>query len=447
MLSAFASSLCVVACCVARAWWRHAGGVAFTRAASGGCLVVLLASPPPVFCAGFCFPACRVCGCCAPSPPPAGCGVLRCALSCVVSCSAVVRGVFRVLPGVVWFACARLGSCTVLFGAVLCWVLSCAAAFSAGFCFCVVPCLSVVIRVVYVSLLCLCGAVLVCLRRCRLCGALLPLLSWLVCCCLLCLRVCCWAWLSSIVSWWVLVAPGAVFRWCAVLCPWVVCCPVLLRVVPPGVVLLCVMLFCFALFGAVARCVVSSGAVRRLGVLCLSALCFVLSSRAVCVLLWCVAAWCCTLLCFVPCASWGVLLFVRCPLRPVRCFCAALPSLGALLPCAVPRGAVVPFGAVVSCLATLFGLLPMFFWFQLLQNRNARPRNDVAGNNKMGTFPNYTACAFPLMRRYCMAGHTGPAGMSNFHSMVTAGLTAQQQGSRFATAYRSWDKQEKCGTN
>ena len=37
----------------------------------------------------------------------------------------------------------------------------------------------------------------------------------------------------------------------------------------------------------------------------------------------------------------------------------------------------------------------------------------------MGTFPNYTACAFPLMRRYCMAGHTGPAGMSNFHTLVT----------------------------
>ena len=65
----------------------------------------------------------------------------------------------------------------------------------------------------------------------------------------------------------------------------------------------------------------------------------------------------------------------------------------------------------------------------------------------MGRFPNYTACAFPLMRRCCMAGHTGPAGICSFHTVVTAGLTAQRQGSRFATGYRSWDKQEKCGTN
>ena len=38
---------------------------------------------------------------------------------------------------------------------------------------------------------------------------------------------------------------------------------------------------------------------------------------------------------------------------------------------------------------------------------------------------NYTACAFPLMRRYCMGAHTGPAGNSSFHTVVTAGFTAQ----------------------
>ena len=70
--------------------------------------------------------------------------------------------------------------------------------------------------------------------------------GWCFRCCLLCLCVCCWAWLSSVVSWWVLVAPGVVSRWRAVACPWVLCCAVLLRVVPPGVALLCAVLFCFA---------------------------------------------------------------------------------------------------------------------------------------------------------------------------------------------------------
>ena len=60
---------------------------------------------------------------------------------------------------------------------------------------------------------------------------------------------------------------------------------------------------------------------------------------------------------------------------------------------------------------------------------------------------NYTACAFPLMRRCCMGAHTGPAGISSFHTVVTAGFTAQQQWWRFATGYRRCDKQEKCGTS
>ena len=137
-------------------------------------------------------------------------------------------------------------------------------------------------------------------------------LARVLCCCLLCLCVCCWAWLSSVVSWWVLVAPGVVSRWRAVVCPWVLCCAVLLRAVPPGVALLCAVLFRFAPFGAAARFVVSWDAVRRLGVLCLLAPCFVLSPRAVCVMLWCVAAWCCSPLCFVPCAPWGVVLCVSC---------------------------------------------------------------------------------------------------------------------------------------
>ena len=155
------------------------------------------------------------------------------------------------------------------------------------------------------------------------CPLALAALAGVLCCCLLCLHVYCWAWLSSVVSIWVLVAAGVVFRWCAVVCPWVLCYAVLLRVVPPGVALLCAVLFCFAPFGAAARCVVFWDAVRRPGVLCLLALCCVLSLRAVCVLLWCVAAWCNSPLCFVPCAPWGVVLCVSFRLRPMRCCCVA----------------------------------------------------------------------------------------------------------------------------
>ena len=168
------------------------------------------------------------------------------------------------------------------------------------------------------------------------CSPALAALAGVLCCCLLCLRVYCWAWLSLVVSWWVLVAPGVVFRWCAVVCPWVLGCAVLLRVVPPGVALLCAVLFRFAPFGAAARCVVSWGAVRRPRVLCLLAPCFVFPPRAVCVSRWCGAAWCCSPLCFVPCAPWGVLLCVSCGLRPVRCCCVARSSSVACSPVLCP---------------------------------------------------------------------------------------------------------------
>ena len=54
----------------------------------------------------------------------------------------------------------------------------------------------------------------------------------------------------------------------------------------------------------------------------------------------------------------------------------------------------------------------------------------------MDRYTNYTACAFPLMRRYCMGAHTGPAGISSFHTVVMAGFIAQRRWSRFATGYR-----------
>ena len=254
----------------------------------------------------------------------------RCPLVVCVGCGARVWSGSRWLSSlwcpaptccVLWrcaavWCCAVVPCLLVLFFPLLVALVSCCSPLVLGsgpvpghFCFCALP-----VRC--------CAGVPASLLSVR-CSLALAGLAGVLCCCLLCLCVCCLAWLSSVVFWWVLVAPGVVSRWRAVVCPLVLCYAVLLRVVPPGVALLCAVLFRFALFGAAARCVVSWGAVRRRGVLCLLAPCFVLSPRAVCVLLWCVAAWCCSPLCFVPCAPWGVVLCVSCRLRPVRCCCVA----------------------------------------------------------------------------------------------------------------------------
>ena len=74
-------------------------------------------------------------------------------------------------------------------------------------------------RAVSVSVLCLCGAVLVCLRRCSLFGALLPSRGWLVFCVVACC-VCVFAvgpgcpLLSPGGSWWLLVSCPVVFSPC-----------------------------------------------------------------------------------------------------------------------------------------------------------------------------------------------------------------------------------------
>ena len=330
--------------------------------------------PPPPFLGAlrgvFCFVG-DVCWLCPPPPGwlwcPVLCFVVRhvmwcwglwCVLYCARCCVACLRRVGF------WCHVARR---SVVLGRVVLFLLCFAVVRCCVVCrlfFCVVPCLSVVLRAVSVSVLCLCGALLVCLRRCPLCGALLPLRRWVLfpvvaCCVCVCAVGPGCPLMSPGGSWWLLMSCFGCVLWSV---PG--CCAVLRR---PGVVLLCAVLFRFALFGAVARCVVSWGAVCRPGVLCLPALCFVLSSRAVCVLLWCVAAWWCLPLCFVLCASWSVLLCVPFPLHPVRCCYLALLPLGALLPCAVPRGAVVPCGAVVSPPAALFGLRAVFVWFPLLE--------------------------------------------------------------------------------
>ena len=186
-------------------------------------------------------------------------------------------------------------------------------------------------------------------------------LAGVLCCCLLCLCVCCWASLSAVVSWWVLVAPVVVSRWRAVVCPWVRCCAVLLRAV-----LLCAVLFRFAPFGAAARCVVAlgrcplswgpvpSGAVFS----CVPprCVCFAVACRRVVLLAVALCAVCalgCRVVCFLSSPPCALLL------------CGPL-SLGALLPCAVPRGAVLPRGAVVSCPAALLGLFLAWVWLYLL---------------------------------------------------------------------------------
>ena len=65
------------------------------------------------------------------------------------------------------------------------------------------------------------------------------------------------------------------------------------------------------------------GSLHVPGVVCLPMLCFVVFPCAVCGSPWCVGACCSSPLCFVLCVSWGVVLWVPCPLRSLRC-CATL---------------------------------------------------------------------------------------------------------------------------
>ena len=276
--------------------------------------------------------------------PVSGLAVARCLpcvvlLPCVVSCGVVVP-------------CGAVLWCPVfffLFFSLLVALVSCCSLlvlsfgpFPGRFCFCALP-----VRC--------CAGVPASLPSVR-CSLALAGRAGVLCCCLLCLCVCCLAWLPSVVSWSVLVAPGVVSRWRAVV----------LRVGPPGVALLCAVLFRFASFGAAARCVVSWGAVRRLGVLCLLTPCFVLSPpRRV---RFAVVCRCVVLFAVVLCAVCALGCRVVCFLSSPPCavlLCGPL-SLGALLPCAVPHGAVLPRGAVVSCPATLLGLFLAWVWLYLL---------------------------------------------------------------------------------
>ena len=364
-------------------------------------------APPPLFFI-LSFLSCCFFSCCASAVCVLGCRAV-CSLSCpfVVLCAS---SVLFLVAGVVgsWCRCLLLGVrrwlwlpggfvwlwCPCLVWPSLgvlpavsrspvlcpvarcCRVVLCCGALSSVFFFspCWWPWFPVVprwfwapgrFRVVSVSVLCLCGAVLVCLCRCSLFGALLPSRDWLVFCVVACC-VCVFA-----------VGPG-----CPLLCPGGSCCRVLVACcgVSLGAVLRRVAARCAALRCVVVRCVVSFCSVW-----CCCALC--------CVLGRCPSSWgpvpSGAVFCLVPprCVCFAVVcrcvvlfavvLRAVCALgcRVVR-FLASPPcavllcgplSLGALLPCAVPRGAVLPRGAMVSCPAALLGLFLAWVWLYLLE--------------------------------------------------------------------------------
>ena len=62
------------------------------------------------------------------------------------------------------------------------------------------------------------------------------------------------------------------------------------------------------------------------------------------------------------------------------------------------------------------------------RNQNARHcSNGTENNNAVGQIHQLHSMCIPLMRRCSMGAHTGPAGISSFHTVVTAGFTAQQR--------------------
>ena len=272
------------------------------------------------------------------------CGVL---LPCAVSCGAV-------LP------CGAVLWCPVffvflLFFSLLLALVSCCSPLVLG---------SGPFRVVSVSVLCPCGAVLVCLRRCSLFSALLPR-GWLVFCVVACC-VCLFAvgpgcpLLSPGGTWWLLVSCLGGVLWrvpgcCAAPCLCALCrlalrccalcCFVLLRLVLPRVV---------SCPGALSVVLGSCAFWRRVLSRCV---CFAVACR--CVVLFAVV------LCAVCALRCRVVRFLSTPPCAVL-LCGPL-SLGVLLPCAVPRGAVLPRGAVVSCPAALLGLFLAWVWLYLLE--------------------------------------------------------------------------------
>ena len=310
----------------------------------------LCAPPPPLFC--FFLSSCCIFSCFASAVCVLGCRAV-CSLSCpfVVLCASFAR---FLVAGVVgsWCRCLLLGVRWWLWlpGVVVWWCVSalvpvsglcvagrppCGVPFPCAVsCGAVLPCGAVLwcpvffffffcfsprlwrwfpgvswwfwapgrFRVVSVSVLCLCGAVLVCLCRCSLFVALLPSRGWLVFCVVACC-VCVFAvgpgcpLLSPGGSWWLLVSCLGGVLWCVPGCcaaPW--CCA-LCRLALRCCALCCFVLLCWVLPRAV---------------LCPGALSFVLES----------------------CAFWRRVL--SCP--PALCeFCCAVSLRGVVRRCALCR--------------------------------------------------------------------------------------------------------------
>ena len=276
----------------------------------------LASAPPPPPPVGFFFLSCCSFSCCASAVCVPGCRA-ACSLSCpfVVLCASsvlfLVAGVvgslcrclllgvcwWLWLPGVVVWMCVSAlvpVSGLAVAGRPPCGVpfpcaVSCGAVLPCGavlwcpvfFFFCFSPCwwrwFPVVprwfsapgrFRVVSVSVLCLCGAVLVCLGRCSLFGALLPSRGWLlfcvVACCVFAVGPGC-PLLSPGGSWWLLVSCLGGVLWCVPGCCAAPCCCALCRLA-----LRCCALCCFVLLRLVLP----------RAVLCPGALSFVLGSCA-----------------------------------------------------------------------------------------------------------------------------------------------------------------------
>ena len=167
-----------------------------------------------------------------------------------------------------------------------------------------------------------------------------------------------------------LVGPGG--SWCRVS---VACCGVSLGavlrrvaarcaawrcVVVHYVVSFCSVWCCCAPCCFLGRCPLSWGPVPSGAVFCL------VPPRCVC---FAVVCCCVVLFAVVLCAVCALGCRVVRFLSPPPCavlLCGPL-SLGALLPCAVPRGAVLSRGAVVSCPAALLGLFLAWVWLYLLE--------------------------------------------------------------------------------
>ena len=192
-----------------------------------------------------------------------------------------------------------------------------------------------------------------------------------------------------------LVGPGG--SWC---CVSVACCVVSLGAVQRrvaarcaawrSVVVRCVVSFCSvwccrALCCVLGRCPSSWGPVPSGAVFCLvppRCVCFAVVCR--CVVLFAVV------LCAVCALGCRVVRFLSSPPCAVL-LCGPL-SLGALLPCAVCHGAVLPRGAVVSCPAALLGLFLAWVWLYLLEKplqnfvkfkiqKQLKSRTTISGGN------------------------------------------------------------------